>query len=155
MNNLNLREIKYSDISSVFRVYSMLADLEYDYPDFNNWFFKKVVSGLSTKYRRIFTVCKNHEMAAVLIIKDSESEKKICTLRVFEKFRNKGIGTFLLDVSRQELKTDYPLITLSESKIDDFAGLFKKFDFNYPKIYRGYYRQNTEEYCFNGMLYRT
>lgn len=144
-------EAEHSEINFLSQVYAELKDLEYRYPHFRSWFYDQVVPGLESGNRRIITIQESSEIQAILILKNS-SEKKICTLRVAEKCRNSGLGTLLIDFARQELGTDYPLITVSRGHIGEFAPLFKKFDFRFKNRYLNYYTRNSVEYCFNGDL---
>jgi hypothetical protein len=148
---MELRELKESNKSCIFRVYSVLKRLEFEYPGFKQWFFAKVVPGIAEGTRRIFVVLDGDTIVATLILKDSD-EKKICTLRVSEKYRNKGIGAQLLVLACHELRTAFPLVTVPESHISDFARLFQKYHFSLQKVYPDYYTQNSIEYCFNGVL---
>ena len=144
-------DVKHTDTLYLAMVYSELSRLVQEYPSFEDWFFCKVVPGLNLGTRRIITVQDEDAIKAILIMKDSD-EKKICTLRVAERYRNNGLGTFLLDYARQELKTNWPIITVSNNHIREFSRLFDKFSFKSPKIYHDFYTANSVEYCFNGRL---
>ena len=92
--------------------------------------------------------------AAVLILKNTD-EKKICTLRVAEDYRNQGIATALLKVAFKELQCARPIITVSSYHIDEFKSLLEKNGFVLYKEYIDYYKQGIVEYAFNGPLNET
>ena len=83
--------------------------------------------------------------------KDAE-EKKICTLRVSEKYRRCGWATFLLKVAFRELRCAKPIITVSSYHIEEFAPLLQKNGFILYKGYLDYYKSGITEYAFNGPL---
>lgn len=133
-------------------VYSSLATLEQEYPDFKKWFFNSVVPELKDGRRNLFVACYDKEVAGILITKDSNEEKKICTLRVSPEYRNVGIGTQLMAVAISTLNTSRPLITVSDDHISEFIKLFNRFGFILNSIHVDYYRQGHIEYAFNGTL---
>ena len=99
----------------------------------------------------IYAVMDNETVAAVLILKNAD-EKKICTLRVAENYRNQGIATALLKIAFKELQCAKPIITVSSYHIDEFKSLLEKNGFVLYKEYMNYYKQGITEYSFNGPL---
>lgn len=131
-----------------------LSDLVIEYPLHNKW-FKGVVKDLKEKrYSReiLFATNSMDEIIGVSILKRTNCEKKICTFRVAEKYQRQGIGTLLMLKSLEILETDKPIITVSESKHQEFKKLFQRFNFCLKKVYFGKYRYLTKEYCYNGVL---
>jgi len=97
-----------------------------------------------------FIVRGNIELAGILILKNTENEKKICTIRVIENFRNKGIGTKLFEKSFEYLETKTPLITLPEECYKEgFKFLLERYRFKMTNKIIGAYRENKIEYFFN------
>lgn len=139
---------------AITAVYEFLSGLCGEYSNFREWYYKKVVSGLASKERLIYAVMDNETIAAVLILKDAD-EKKICTLRVAENYRNQGIATALLKVAFKELQCARPIITVSSYHIDEFKSLLEKNGFVLYKEYMDYYKQGIVEYAFNGPLNET
>lgn len=135
-------------------VYEFLSGLCGEYSNFREWYYKKVVPGLASKERLIYAVMDNETIAAVLILKNAD-EKKICTLRVAENYRNQGIATALLKTAFKELQCAKPIITVSSYHIDEFKSLLEKNGFVLYKEYMNYYKPGIMEYAFNGPLNET
>lgn len=132
-----------------------LADLVFEYPLHDVWFEGVVTELVSNRKRQreiLFITNSDDEIIGVSILKNTNSEKKICTLRVAKKSQGKGIGTLLVNESCKLLGTNKPIITVSQSKHKEFISLFKKFHFNLERIYYGKYNDMSVEYCYNGIL---
>ena len=121
------------------------------YPDFDEWFTMKVVPNLGTT-RKIFLAQIDKNVSGICIIKNSEFEKKICSLRVFESYRRQGVGTALIKHAIVALEDSHPLITVPEESLAMYKPLFNKFHFHLRGIYASYYRTGKKEYAFNGSL---
>lgn len=121
------------------------------YPDFDEWFMRKVVPNLGVT-REIFLAKIGKDIAGICIIKNCEQEKKICSLRVFEPYRGQGVGTALVKHALDVLKDDYPLVTVPEESLTQYKPFFRKFKFQLKDSYDGYYRLGKKEYAFNGFL---
>lgn len=135
------------------QVYSMLKYARAYYPDFQRWYWQKVVHGVRTGKRTILLAynLKDRDIMGISIIKDDE-EKKICTFFVKEAYRFNGVGTVLMKKSLEYLQCDFPLFTVPEDLDKDFAILAKKFHFKSKKIYPDYYRTGKKERAYNGYL---
>ena len=125
------------------------------YLDIKEW-YEKVMSEIeqNNKRRELFLALiskeENLHLAGILILKKTENEKKICTIRVLKNFRNKGIGTKLLKKSIEYLETKTPLITLPEECYKgSFKFLLEKYSFKMTSKVVGVYRDNKVEYFFN------
>ena len=133
----------------------MLTFLKKDYPNFCSWYNNKVVQGVESGDRKIFIAtpkCDKNTIAGVLILKDTNEEKKICTLCVLEKNRGEGIGSAFIELSMEVLKTDKPMITVSERNKELFAAVLSKYNFKETKEYVGYYKKDVSEFAYNGYL---
>ena len=151
----NIKKITNADFK-IDSIFSELSFLRTEYPDFYTWFYDKVVSGLSDNSRKIFlasTPLSFGKVNGVLILKNTLSEKKICTLYVDDDSRRNGIGQKFMDVAFNELNTDKPLITVSDNRLKDFDRLLNKFNFESGDALPDYYADNHTEYTFNGHLY--
>lgn len=148
---MELKRIRPNDIIMINKVFLSVRDLEEEYPNFKNWFYQIVVPGLVDGTRSIIAVVCHNEIAAILILKNSD-EKKICTLRVSEKYRNLGIGSKLLKVAFKELQTSMPIITVSDKHKHEFENVLEKNGFVLEKAYPNYYLNGVIEYSYNGLL---
>ena len=151
----NIKQINNVD-SKIDSIFSELSFLRAEYPGFYDWFFGKVISELSNGSRKIFlaqTPLSFGKVNGVLILKKSVSEKKICTLYVDKESRMNGIGQKFMDIAFNELNTDKPLITVSDSRLSEFSKLLKKNRFEIIDSLDNYYAKNHTEYTFNGHLY--
>ncbi len=140
----------FNRTTQLIGLYPELCILKTEYPDFDHWYFGKVVPEAKLGLRKIFVVEVNQQHAGVLILK--ESEKKICTLRVSPQFQRMGIGNNLINIAFQELSTHLPFITVSNSHIDDFSGLFKRHCFQLKEVHINKYRPGGLEFVYNGHL---
>lgn len=147
MLNNNISMIYKSNLSNYFQSYEMLKDASLYYPDFYNWYFLKVVDGLRSGDRKIVYYNLNYNIAGLAILK--YSEKKICTLKVLDGYKNKGIGIRLFEKSFEDLKTEKPFFTVSEEKYHDFRKIFDYFGFIKTDEKIGLYREGKKEYFYN------
>ena len=86
------------------------------------------------------------------ILKNEDSEKKVCTLFVSPAFRGNGLGNALLGRSLDLLECDKPLITVSDDLLLSFIPLFSHYGFENAESYADRYRDGHIEYSFNGVL---
>lgn len=120
------------------------------YPDWNDWFFNKFIPGLKNGSRKIVVACNNLDNPlGVALLKDTEEEKKICCLFVRENCRRKGIANNLLKKSFAVLKTNKPLLTVSDKNISQLRKLLDKNDFTFSYKKKGVYQKNDTENYFN------
>lgn len=130
------------------RLREFLHDLSCDYPYFEEW-LEAAFSSVRTGERSI-VVCENiGQIAGVAILKDTRSEKKICTIRVAKEYRRQGIGTMLMIKALEVLKDDFPLITVSDEHIEQFRHFLSRFGFVEKNRVKSVYRYGHEEYYFN------
>lgn len=133
-------------------LYSALQFLSKDYPGFKLWFLGKVESEIICGKRELIMATYKREITGIAILKDTEHEKKICTMRVFPKFENMGYGKALFEHSFEILKYDRPIISISESRLDRFEGILKFYDFELNQVSDNYYGNDQAEYVYNGEL---
>lgn len=127
-----------------------LSILEYDYPFFTSW-LDKVFLELNSPKRKIILCLSNDDIHiyGVAILKDTQDEKKICTIRVERAYQNLGIGTVLVKMAQEILNCEKPLITVSEKLICDFLPFLRKFDFKLVSKVKSLYLEGHYEYFFN------
>ncbi len=142
-----------SQIDFSKRVYSFLFLLNLEYPNFTRWYHSLYTAeGLLKKEREII-LCKNGDnIAGVMILKQDENEKKICTLRVSPVYQGLGIGSRLIEKSFEYFDNDKPLITIHISKYHEFKKLFDHYSFSLEQQVQGYYGLLRSELSYNGVL---
>jgi ribosomal protein S18 acetylase RimI-like enzyme len=137
---------------SCLQVYRFLSVLQNDYPSFNFWYFAKVLPGIMRGSRFIIIKKVGVDLAGIIIVKKDDNEKKICTLRVLDKFSGKGIASNLLVHAFAILETQQPLISVAETRARIFLPIFDKYGFQLYKRYPSFYHPGISELSFNGFL---
>lgn len=122
------------------------------YPDIHLWIKNVVKKGIVNGERKIILNIINNEIAGIAIIKDTQIEKKICCLRVFNKYINSGCGVLLFKKSMELLQTEKPLLTIEKGKIECFTKIFNYFGYLKTEEYPNFYKNNLTELSFNGLL---
>lgn len=136
------------------KVYDFLKRLKYEYKNFDTWYdslfdeYHNLVNGREIIIFEDITGV----ISGVAILKNTENEKKICTLRVGEQFQHQGIGSQLIEMSIKTLGIDKPMITINKSKFKQFKKLFDKYNFELTQTKRHYYGIFNTELVFNGTL---
>ena len=150
---------KYSDIFSIEKplyyelVYNFIRRLSIEYPYFINWYSNLFTDDKELKSDREIIICEsNYKIVGLAILKSSEYEKKICTLRVDRKYQHQGIGKKLMQLSLEWLECDYPVITMHKSKQVQFDSLLKYYGFKLEQKQMHYYSIFSTEYVYNGEL---
>ena len=137
--------------SLLLHLKTFLSDLVLEYPLFLSW-LEKVFEELLTTDKRIIVLCCGisiFDIKGVAILKSTDAEKKICTLRVLKSFRNIGIGTKLLKISQELLADARPLITVSGVHMKEFFPFLKRNGFVLKDKVKSLYRRGCYEYFFN------
>ncbi|QPB41678.1 GNAT family N-acetyltransferase [Rodentibacter haemolyticus] len=132
-----------------------LAELVY--PDILSW-YKKVDQEIrkNPENREMFISLSNESNAfcisGLMILKNTRDEKKICTLRVGDKYQGQGMGSEFLDKAIEFLGTNTPLITVPEESDKLFSKIFSKYGFEKTEEISGLYREGKKEYIYNGQF---
>lgn len=142
---------KHMDSELLDRLYSVTKVLEKDYPIHKEWFYDKFVKELDGIKREIIYYEKNNIIYGVVFLKNSEEEKKICTIYVDEKYRKQGVGTSLIKESMKFLGTQTPFITMPDYKEKCFLKIIEKYNWKKTQVIDSYY-SNNRELVFNGFL---
>ncbi|MBQ6854935.1 MAG: GNAT family N-acetyltransferase [Alphaproteobacteria bacterium] len=135
------------------KLYEDILNLTYSindtYPQHSTWFKEKFLPDLKNK-KRIYIVAqdKNGKLAGCILLKNTEEEKKICTLFVHPDYRKQGVGRKLVEQTLLELG-EHPLITVSDRNIAQLMPLLKKKGFHLSAVKKGVYRPEDTEYYFN------
>lgn len=130
--------------------FQLLKPISKLYPDFNDWYWNKVVPGIIIGNDKIILAEKNSEIIGVSIIKNGD-EKKLRALRIIDKYQSQGYGMYLIDESLRQLNTDKPLVSVAEEMINEYSRAFiNRYNFNMTHVYKDLYRKGHLEYEFNG-----
>lgn len=156
-SHINYLEGDFSDDASRYSVvFNKIKFLSTDYPGFKEWYFEKVIPGLLTSEREILICIVNEEdefkLGGIAILKNTNEEKKICTLRVTKKYEKNGVGYTLFEKAFEILKTDKPIFTVSSDRIKMFERHLKRYDFKQTELLEDYYSEGKSEFIFNGFL---
>lgn len=150
LNNTNIS--KTYNFAYYKHVYSFLEDLNMEYKGFRKWYFKKVFNSILDGERQLIIKEYHNEIMGVAILKKNLFENKISTLRVNQKYRGLGVGTELMNRSLDLLNDEFPLITVSSNRLNEFNQLLKNFNFQLFEKYKSYYYKDIDEYSFNKPL---
>ena len=149
----SMRELEVlSQIVYAKKISSFLISLNIEYPGFNKWYWSLFKDNVLTNDRDIIFYVYNNDIAGVAILKHSNFEKKICTLRVSTRFQRMGIGSALIEKSFEIFNNDKPLITIHISKYNSFKSIFEKYNFSLEQQIQGYYGWFKSELSYNGVL---
>lgn len=134
------------------QLFDFLSDLKTWYPEFPQWYARLFVGDDLVAGREIFLCMVAGKIAGAIILKKSDVEKKICTIRVAPQYQHLGIGTKLMESGICWLSCEKPLITVNEKAFPQYEKLFSKFGFVKTQERRGYYVPRLMEYVYNGKL---
>lgn len=142
-----LTEFKGKNFSKAVNELYQLTDFNHEqYPNYLNWFFQTNIPRiLNGKGETLFSM-DGFMLKGVIILKNTEQEKKICTLMVDQIYRNQKIGSELLESSFSYLGTDKPTITIPEFKIDQFKYFIDTYNWKNTGIIKDYL---SNELIFN------
>lgn len=132
-------------------VYAALSSVHSIYPGFERWFWGKVIPELSGE-RSMFLDWHGGGITGVVIAKRSFNERKLCTVWVDERYRDRGIASSLISEASEWLATDHPMITIPRSRLASFAGVLRSGRFVQTQALDSYYRHDEAEFVFNGWL---
>lgn len=109
--------------ADVVEAYKTLRFLESYYPDFEHWYWQKVVPGLLDSTRILHLEKERGRIVGLMIAKNEPDEKKLCTLWVDRQYTKSGLGSKLVGISKSWLKSDSPVASVPEEKLAEFQGL--------------------------------
>jgi len=150
MQNTNKDLMQYDDVTTIYymELYKQIESASAYYPEFDIWYFQKVVPDLILERRKIITETRDGDVAGIAVVKLSE-ELKLSTLKVDEHYENKGIGLKLFEKSFELLDTKKPFLTVSEERLPLFQKIFKYYGFELTSIHEDIYRTGKKEFFFN------
>ena len=138
-----------TSIIDLYQAFETIKPISNFYPNFNDWYWDKVVPGIMLGSDKIIMAEKKGELVGISLIKDGD-EKKLRALRINPKFQKTGAGLYLIDESLKQLNCDKPMATVAEEMFHDYSRIFiERYDFNLTHVYKGLYRPGKLEYTFN------
>lgn len=129
-------------------LYKKIESASVYYPQFDTWYFQKVIPDLVLGRRKIITETREGNIVGTAIVKLSE-ELKLSTLKVNDHYENRGIGLKLFEKSFELLDTNKPFLTVSEERLPLFQKIFKYYDFELTSVCKDVYRAGKREFFFN------
>ncbi len=132
--------------------YTFLSGLKQTYPRFDYWWRSKVIPGIQKNTRILILEIRDTQIVGVAVLKNTPTEKKLCTLKINAQYRASGLGYRLFEKSMTVLNTNKPLLSVSENRLPEFIKLFNHFGYEFVKDYNGMYIPNNTELSFNGEL---
>lgn len=143
----NIREKDYIILTN--KIYNVTKDFSKYYPNHYFWFFnihlKEVVNG----NRDTLFIEDNDQIIGVANIINNHDLKKICTLYIIPEYRNKGIGTKLIEKVFSILKTTKPQATVTEKNLDNISLIANKYDWKIVEKIDGLYKEGLTEIIYN------
>ena len=119
------------------------------YPNYPKWFLNTFLPGLKKKERLcVVAQDETQKLIGCVLVKKTETEKKICTFFVHPDFRRRCVGKQLMIHTLTALG-EFPLISVSEKKMAELQPFLLKFGFHLSAAKKGVYHSDETEYYFN------
>lgn len=149
-----LKQGKNKEFSKMIAESYVITDwISKDYPDHVDHFYSKYVPGIFDGEREIISCYIGGKIVATAILKKDAEERKISTFFVKSEFRMQGIATELFHKCFDWLETTKPLVTIADYKLEQFAGIIKKYGWEETQVLEtGYYNDHSREHVFNGKI---
>lgn len=135
------------DIRRVLKTYTST------YPNILDWYDDTVVPSLTPLGDGCVFAAIDREsskLAGFIILKSTDTEKKIRHITVLPEYRGNHIGSRLMLKAFEYLGTTTPKITSSEDTVDILTPLLSKYKFDLTDIVKSIYIEGKYEYIFNG-----
>ncbi|OQX79227.1 MAG: hypothetical protein B6D56_07470 [Candidatus Omnitrophica bacterium 4484_70.1] len=128
-------------------LFELVVGSEDIYPGIDMWMKKKVIPEIFHRRRKGFIAYFNNAPAGAAILKKDKSTK-LCSLRVKDNFRNKGVAHTLLRIISNEIRKYAKLIyfTISEDVWDEIGDFLIRYDLKIRDIYPVKYRKGVKEF---------
>ena len=136
------------------KIYLLTDFICNDYSKYKEWYFnKQLPETINTDKRNILFVRDSKNMIiSMACLKKDETEQKICTLYVSDKYRGLGIGEAIVEEAIKWLGTTKPLITFADYKLEMFKPIINKYGWELKQRVPNLYKVGVQELCFNGTL---
>lgn len=132
------------------RIREYLLQSEYLYPGIGEWWDQRVVPGYHSGDRQILVVQTSATIEGLFIGKSGE-RAKLCTLRLDEKLRARGIGRVLATEGLKRIiqrQTRGVHVTISEAADESVMPFFESIGFRRIGLVRDRYRRGVDEFVY-------
>ena len=147
MDIIRLSDFKRKNFSKAINELYNLTDFNnLQYPNYTEWFFGKNIPRIIRGEGDVLFTLDGLTVQGLIIMKNTEEEKKLCTFMVDECYRKQNIGTGLLEEAFKYLGTETPTITIPERNINQFKFFIDYYGWKNNGIIDDY---NSEEIVFN------
>ena len=147
MEKFVLSEMTDKNFSKAVNEIYLLTDYnKSQYPEYYKWFFSKNIPRVINKTGEIIFYLDGFEIVGISVLKN-DLEKKLCTFMVNPEYRKKGYSKLLLEDSFEYLKTEKPIITIPEFRLDEFSSIINEYEWEKSSVINNYFSKEVE---FNG-----
>ena len=95
-----------------------------------------------------------YTLAGCALLKDEPDEKKLCCLFVDPNYRGQKIASKLVEDSFELLKTNKPVMTVSQQNLGMLQKLIDRYGFELTSVKESVYKPGVKEYYYNEGLAR-
>ena len=95
-----------------------------------------------------------HSLVGCALLKDEPDEKKLCCLFVDKSYRGQKIASKLVEDSFEILKTNKPVMTVSQQNLGMLQKLIDRYGFELTSVKESVYKPGIKEYYYNEGLAR-
>lgn len=142
-----MNDIQIYRTTNIYFIKPLLKNIDFYYPLFGEWFKYKVIRELAQHKRTIIRANYKNKTAGFIILKHTNFENKICTLKVDDCYARDGIATRLIREAIHFFQGAEFSISVSSYLVDKFdALLFKNNIYLQYYIYSRYKPGITEYY---------
>lgn len=113
------------------RLRSFLTEAASIYPEFDAWYYFKFLRNIGNDMapRHVIYAHDGSRLLGASLLKADLVEKKICSFKIDPSARLLGVGEELMKKSLAYLNSDDNLITVTDSKTEEFSPLLSKMGF--------------------------
>ena len=119
------------------------------YPEYETWIEDTVQSGLDNNTRTISVLKNDGKIAGLNILKDTEEEKKICSLFIHPDYRGESWMFSIFSNAIEILKTKKPVITIPSIIVKKYHGIIFTNKWEVTSAIPDRYQSGIVEYGFN------
>ena len=134
---------------SISRIIDELAPTKDYYPRYAEWLESTAAQGMHDGTRQINILTNDHKTAGITITKNTQTEKKICTLFIHPDYRGEAWGYAMFTHACNILRTTRPVITIPAIILPKYHGLIFAHHWKNTSQIANRYKDGIVEYGFN------